>query len=140
MRNTRKEQIIFAWPYERTSSNRTAMSEKCPLAGFGGGNATIRAWQCETPPRSAGIPTGTVAKGGYATLTPEIKANIDQALDIIRLDIDRFHFKRVFFSSCEKGSTPSCTLDEDLGSSIFIIPTPVRAYIVTQLKSLEAMH
>jgi hypothetical protein len=68
-------------------------------------NAAIRPWQCETPPRSTGVPTGTLAKGGYADLTPEVKTVIDEAIAIIRQDVDRFRFKRVFFSSCEKGST-----------------------------------
>jgi hypothetical protein len=78
----------------------------------GGGNAVIRPWQCEDRPRSAGVPTGTLSNGGYEDLSPEVVAIIDQAIAAIREDIARFNFKRVFFSSCEKGTTETCTLDE----------------------------
>jgi hypothetical protein len=38
----------------------------------GGGNAVIRPYQCEEPPRAAGIPTG-VQGIGYAELTDQVK-------------------------------------------------------------------
>src|ERR1700683_276792 len=34
----------------------------------GGGNAAARPWQCETPPRSGGVPTGSGADDGYQAL------------------------------------------------------------------------
>ena len=42
----------------------------------GGGNAVIRPYQCQTPPRAAGVPTGP----GYASLTDHARSCIDEAI------------------------------------------------------------
>src|SRR5271155_5501958 len=80
----------------------------------GGGNAAVRSWQCETPPRSAGIPTGTIASGGFQVLTPHVTEVIDQAFTAIDSAIRKFGFDKVVYSSCVKGSSPNCTFDDDL--------------------------
>jgi len=103
----------------------------------GGGNATIRPWQCEMPPRAGGIPTG-IKGGGYTSLTAEVKNTIDHAIEAIKSSVDRFHFKRIFYSSCRKNVDQNCTLDDDLGTSIYQPSESVRAYIVNRLKSLDA--
>jgi hypothetical protein len=45
----------------------------------GGGNAVIRPYQCSTPPRAAGIPTGP----NYDHVTPDVKHTIDDAIAAI---------------------------------------------------------
>jgi hypothetical protein len=100
----------------------------------GGGNAVARPWQCETPPRAGGVPTG--ANGvGYQELTPEVRQIIDEAIATIKLEVLRHKFKRVFYSSCAKGA-PNCALDDDLGTEIFHVSEAVRAYIVSRLKGI----
>lgn len=103
----------------------------------GGGNAAARPWQCETPPRSAGVPTGTDASGGFQALTPDAKAVIDQAVTVIDANVRKYGFGKVVYSSCIKGSLPSCTLDDDLGTGIFQPSEAVRKYIVSQLKNIS---
>ncbi len=102
----------------------------------GGGNGAARPFQCETPPRAVGVPTGTLAKGGYQTLTPQVKAIIDQAVAVIRADVQRNGFDKVIYSTCLKGGSPNCTLDDDLGTGIFAPSEEVRRYIVSSLKNI----
>jgi hypothetical protein len=104
--------------------------------GAGGGNAGVRPWQCEQPPRAGGVPTGTGADSGYQALTPQVKAIIDQAVTAIKADVERHGFDRVVYSSCVKGSSPNCTLDDDLGTGIFHPSEEVRSYIVSKLKNI----
>ena len=44
----------------------------------GGGNATIRPYQCQKPPRATGIPTGEF--GGYNELDESSRTAIDDAI------------------------------------------------------------
>src|SRR5271166_1136832 len=62
----------------------------------GGGNAEIRPYQCETPPRAAGIPTG--GKGvGYKALTPDVKKVVDEAISSIANIAKASGYKRIFY-------------------------------------------
>jgi hypothetical protein len=103
----------------------------------GGGNARIRPWQCELPPRSAGIPTGTLRDGGYRKLDAHVKLAIDRAIEVIDSRVKQHNFDKVFFSSCRRGSSAFCTLDDDLGTSIFSPAEEVRKYIVQKLRALQ---
>ena len=102
----------------------------------GGGNAAVRPWQCETPPRSAGVPTGTDANGGYQDLTPTVKAIIDRAVAVIEYRVRQYSFDAIIYSTCIKRSSLNCTLDDDLGTGIFAPGEDVRRYIVSRLKSV----
>jgi hypothetical protein len=100
----------------------------------GGGNASARPWQCEIPPRASGIPTGTNADGGYRLLTPHVKAIIDQAVETIETAMRQYGFDTLIYSSCIRGSSPNCTMEDDLGTGIFQPSPDVRRYIVLQLR------
>ena len=86
----------------------------------GGGNAAVRSWQCETPPRSSGVPTGSIASGGFQIATPQVKALIDQAITVINVNVRKYEFNIVVYSSCVKGVSSNCTLDDDLGTEYLI--------------------
>ena len=100
----------------------------------GGGNAAIRPWRCEKPPRAGGVPTG-VSGHGYQALTPEVRAIIDRAVARIKSDVTHYNFSRVFYS-CRKGDDGACAEDGDLGTGIFNVDKEVRGYIVSKLKSI----
>jgi hypothetical protein len=102
----------------------------------GGGNAAIRPWQCETPPRAGGVPTGSLKDGGFQSLTPEVKELIDEAISRIGAQLKAQGVVRLYYSSCAKGVSPNCTLDDDLGTGIFQTSQEVRKYIVQCLKRL----
>jgi hypothetical protein len=104
----------------------------------GGGNAAARPWQCDSPPRSAGVPTGTSASGGFQVLTPHTSEVIDQAFTVIDANVRKYGFDKVVYSSCVKASSPNCTLDDDLGTGIFQTSEEVRKYIVWKLKDLSS--
>ena len=92
----------------------------------GGGNAVIRPWRCADPPRAAGIPTGTLARGGYPALDPEARAAIDDAFALIDALLGTGRYRRVFFSA---------TPDGGLGTGIFTVGDPVRADVLTGLRA-----
>jgi hypothetical protein len=102
----------------------------------GGGNAIIRPWQCETPPRAGGVPTGSLRDGGFKSLAPEVKELINEAISRIEAQVKAQGVARVYYSSCAKGVKPNCTLDDDLGTEIFQTSEEVRMYIVQRLKGL----
>ncbi|CUH76133.1 hypothetical protein [Tropicibacter naphthalenivorans] len=99
----------------------------------GGGNAAIRPWQCATPPRAGGIPTGsyniTDANGnhGYPSLTPEVKGYIDTAVAFIAKRIADTGCTDVYYSSDGNGG---------LGTHIFSPSPEVTSYIVSKINSL----
>lgn len=90
----------------------------------GGGNAVIRPLQDESPPRAAGIPTGTFATGGFQSLTPAIRMVIDRALANIRALASSGDYDRVVYSGDGAGS---------LGTGIFNVGQDVKDYIVAGL-------
>jgi acetyl esterase/lipase len=95
----------------------------------GGGNAAIRPYRCQDPPRAAGIPTGDV--GGYPSLDDHARAVIDEAIGVIRDLLATGRYQRVLFSAAPD--------DPDLlGTGIFHVGQDVRRYVVAQLRALGA--
>ncbi len=92
----------------------------------GGGNAVIRPYQCQSPPRAAGIPTGP----NYNTLTPAVKQIIDEAIATIKSIAVKEGYNRIIYSAK--------SINGDLGTAIFHVGDDVKNYIVDRLKSLES--
>ena len=93
----------------------------------GGGNAVIRPYQCQMPPRAAGIPTGA-NRQGYTALTPHVQQMVDDAIAAIRSVVAEHGYKRIYYSAANRQG--------DLGSGIFQIDSAVKAYIVSQIRTL----
>lgn len=66
----------------------------------GGGNAGIRSWRGETPPRAAGIPTGRGGQG-YANLDDHVGTVLCRALGIVHDLVDTGHYDTLVFSRHE---------------------------------------
>lgn len=97
----------------------------------GGGNAAIRPFQCKSPPRALGIPTGDsgIPDGpGYPALTDHVKTIIDAAVAGIAAAVSENGYTEIYYSSDGQGG---------LGTSIFAPAPEVTAYIMDRLKSLE---
>lgn len=97
----------------------------------GRGNAIIRKYNRHSiyfPPRSAGIPTGTMKRGGYNSLTSRVKFEIDQSLNEIKELIEKHNYKRIFYSSTKNGR---------LGTNIFKVGDDVIDYITSEIKKLK---
>ena len=92
----------------------------------GGGNAIIRPWQCENPPRSVGIPTGANRRG-YGALTREVQVVLDEALARLEKVIQIGSYRRLFYSAAEDGG---------LGTGIFQVDESVKNYILAGLHRL----
>ncbi len=97
----------------------------------GAGNAIMRMFNKHSnfiPPRSAGIPTGTLSDGGYQKFTPEIKKIIDDSVkEIIEL-VKKYKFHTIYFSS---------ELDGKLGTSIFQVNPKIIKYITSCIYNLS---
>jgi hypothetical protein len=93
----------------------------------GGGNAVIRPYQCQDPPRAAGIPTGD--SQGYPRLTDTARAAIDDALAAIRALLATGRYQRVFYSAADDSGA--------LGTGIFVVGDDVKRYIVDGLRGLR---
>lgn len=95
-------------------------------AGFapGGGNAIIRPLRGV---RSAGIPTGELASGGYPSMTATVQAVIDSAVNVLAEMVAATGARRVVYSADPDGT---------LGTGIFTVGADVRAYIVGSLTGL----
>ncbi len=86
----------------------------------------IRPYQCQDPPRAAGIPTG--AAGGYPELTDHVGATIDDALAAISALLATGRYRRVIYSAANDAG--------DLGTGIFSVGDDVKRYIVDGLRRL----
>lgn len=100
----------------------------------GGGNAVIRPWQCKTPPRAGGIPTGINI--GYKSLDQKtavknktVRDLIDEAITHIKNTVKENNFKRVYFSSENKDG-------KILGTGIFKVGDEVKKYIIFKINSM----
>jgi hypothetical protein len=93
----------------------------------GGGNAVIRPYQCQNPPRAAGIPTGSNGRG-YANLSYGTKIIIDKAIQVIDVHLSTGQYSQMFYSSATENGL--------LGTGIFKVETDVNNYILEQLKML----
>jgi len=91
-------------------------------SGFtrGGGNAAIRPFRKNSPPRAAGVPTGK-SGCGYSSLDEPTKAKIDQAFTVITDLLETGNYESIVFSA-NKTKT-------DIGTGIFDVGADVRAYI-----------
>lgn len=93
----------------------------------GGGNAVIRPYRCQRPPRAAGVPTGDSV--GYSHLDAHATAVIDEALSVIADLLATRRYRRVFYSADVH--------DPDLlGTGIFHVGEDVRRHVVARLKAL----
>ena len=93
----------------------------------GGGNATIRPFQCQVPQRAAGIPTGADGKG-YQRLDDHVRGVIDDALLAIRDRVATGRYGRIIYSAENAAG--------DLGTGIFQVSDDVKRYIVEGLRKL----
>ncbi|PAP77782.1 hypothetical protein [Rubrivirga marina] len=91
----------------------------------GAGNGAIRPYQCLTPPRAAGVPTGP----GWADLD-DGKAAIDRALAHVRTLLETGDYDEVIYSA-KSASEPGV-----LGSGTFSPPKDVLTYIPNELKRI----
>lgn len=94
----------------------------------GGGNAVIRPYQCRTPPRALGIPTGDNGVG-YPALTDHVRTVIDEAVASIAQAVAGTGDTTVYYSSDGHGG---------LGTGIFDPAPDVTAYILTGIESLAS--
>lgn len=97
----------------------------------GAGNAIMRSFNKYsnlTIPISAGIPTGTLKDGGYSKFTPEIKNVIDNSFNEIIELIEKYKYRKIYFSS---------ELNGKLGTSIFEVNTKVIDYITNSIYKLS---
>ena len=106
-------------------NNRALDTKPVAACSIGGGNAIIRPYQCTTPPRAAGIPTGD--KVGYQTLE-ESQVFIDAAFEYIAALLMTGRYQRVAYSAAEDGRS--------LGAAIFSPSEEVKQYIVNKIYSL----
>lgn len=90
----------------------------------GGGNAVIRPYQCQDPPRAAGIPTGS-GGSGYQELNDHVRSMVDRAASDISELLTTGRYERLFYSSDGKGG---------LGTGIFKVADEVKDRIVKNLK------
>lgn len=97
----------------------------------GAGNAIMRTFNRHSNcviPLSAGIPTGTLAEGGYQKFTTEIKKVIDDSINEIIELIKNHKYKTIYFSA---------ELDGKLGTSIFDVNPKVINYITNHIYGLS---
>jgi len=96
----------------------------------GKGNAIIRPYQHEDPPRCTGIPTGIFTHGvnqGYTALYDGVASIIDKSVERIRDLLATHRYKRVIYSSDGNGG---------LGTGCFQVANDVKEYIITKLQQV----
>jgi hypothetical protein len=96
----------------------------------GGGNAVVRPAQCEDPPRAIGIPTGRGGRG-YARLTDDVRAVLDEALGAVAELLATGRYDRVAYSAAAGTAG-------DLGTGIFSVGEDVRRHVVDGLRRVTA--
>jgi hypothetical protein len=108
----------------------TNLGEGC---GKGKGNGVMRPFQCQTPQRVAGVPTG-VRGQGYPSLSAPVKAKIDDSIKRIRELVSKGDFDTVVFSQDIESPT--------LGAGIYAkhMGMDVRDYIFKSLLQLAPEH
>lgn len=95
----------------------------CDYAGIG--NSAVRPYRAEG--RAAGIPTGSLANGGYTELSPALDLLLDEAFRRIEQLLASGRFKRVVYSSDGQGS---------LGTGTFKVGPAVLGWIMGCLAGL----
>ena len=96
--------------------------------GASAGNAVIRPYQCQDPPRAAGIPTGD--HGGFPRLTDGARQAIDDALAAIQTVLASGRYRRVIYSAADESGA--------LGTGIFVVGDDVKRYIVDGLRRVTS--
>ena len=95
----------------------------------GGGNASVRPYQCHQPfPRAAGIPTGSNGQG-YQELDDRVRHIVDEAISRINDLIRSGNYEKIVFSKDPDLPT--------LGTGIFNPSNDVKAYVYTSLMKLN---
>ena len=94
----------------------------------GGGNAGVRPWRGENPPRSAGIPTGRHGRG-YASLDGDVSEVIGRAFRMIQTLVDSGEYDTLVFSRDAHV--------EALGASIFAPDPLVRQRVYQALVKIR---
>jgi hypothetical protein len=94
----------------------------------GGGNAVVRPYQCQEPPRAIGIPTGSHGQG-YATLSEQVRQTIDEAFLGIQKLLATGRYRRLYYSSADT--------EGNLGTGIFDVDEDVKRYISEKVRSLN---
>ena len=94
----------------------------------GGGNAVVRPYQCENPPRAIGIPTGSKGNS-YSSLTAHVQQTIDDAISAIQSLIATGRYQRLFYSAANTAGA--------LGTGIFDVGDDVKRYIVARLRAIK---
>ena len=101
----------------------------------GGGNATIRPFQCQPMPRAAGVPTGTYEPGphymGYSTLDAHVCGMVDLSIGQIANLLTSGRFDSLAFSWDPVTK---------LGGRLFDTAQEVRDYIVDRLCELATAN
>lgn len=99
----------------------------------GGGNATIRPYQCDPHRRAAGIPTGTYERGphykGYSSLDDQVLRAIADSMSQIESLLASGRFDAVAFSWSDQTK---------LGGKIFNTAQVVRDHIVDEILRVVA--
>jgi len=131
----------FAWMINQTNYENSLFifndnEEDHSTPKKGGGNAKIRPYNKHgyqalglPQPRSAGISTGTLAKGGYGSLSDDVKLYIDECVREIKDLLRRHEYDSIYFS---------IDGNEGLGTGIFKVDEKVKEYIKTQILSLSS--
>lgn len=101
----------------------------------GGGNAAIRPYQCQTPQRALGIPTGTYSAGvhylGYSCLDAHVVSILDLAFARLDERLSTGHYDSVAFSWDE---------ETKLGGRIFNTAQSVRNLVVERIFAAASRH
>lgn len=101
-------------------------------ARSGMGNAIIRKFNSYNPnldkPLSAGIPTGTLKKGGYRILDSHVINVVNLAINKIKLLISKYNYESIYYSVGKDGK---------LGTGLFTVHHDVINYINEQISSLS---
>ena len=106
----------------RAHQARVGTEHRCSA---GGGNAAIRPYQCQLPPRACGIPTGD--DSGYDRLDEPTRAVIDEAITHLDLLLATGRYLRVVYSWDGRRHT--------LGTGIFEVAREVTDYVVEQVEA-----
>ena len=97
----------------------------------GGGNAIMRKYNKHnkklTKPKSAGIPTGTRANGGYQKLDSHVITVVTNAIGEIKELLNKYNYETIIYSVGPNGK---------LGTGIFNVSEDVIDYIDNQIKLL----
>ncbi len=103
------------------------------LCRRGAGNAIMRQFNKHSElekPISAGIPTGTLKKGGYQELNHKNKITIDNAINEIVELINKHKYDSIYYSAKPNGS---------LGTSLFNVNQDVINYITYRIMQMSTM-